>query len=104
MVSWVVIAIIIILVLLVIKIGAFKHKFFMILLILLVLFLITTIILVSKENGLDFSTTEKSFNSMKIYTGWLANGVQNLKSLVGRAIDMDWKSSNETFFKKDKKK
>lgn len=104
MVSWVVIIIIIILILLVVKIGAFKHKFFMILLILLVLFLITTMILVSKENRLDFSTTEKSFNSMKVYTGWLANGFQNLKSLVGRAIDMDWKSANKTFFEKDKKK
>lgn len=104
MVSWIVIIIIIILILLVVKIGAFKHKFFMILLILLVLFLITTLVLVSKENKLDFSTTEKSFDSIKIYSGWLANGFQNLKVLVGKAIDMDWRSTNETFFEKNKKK
>ncbi len=104
MVSWIVIVIIIILILLIVKIGSFKHKFFMILLILLVLFLITTMILISKENKLDFSTTEKSISSMKIYTGWLVNGFKNLKVLVGRAIDMDWKLTNETFFEKNKKK
>ena len=104
MVSWAVIVIAVVLILLIVKIGAFKHKFFMILLILLILFLITTTILVSKENKLDFSTTKKSFDSIKVYTGWLANGFQNLKVLAGRAIDMDWESTNETFFEKNEKK
>ncbi|MEK6830467.1 MAG: hypothetical protein AABX77_00365 [Nanoarchaeota archaeon] len=104
MVSWVVIAIIIILILIIVKLSAFKHKFFMILLILLSLFLLSSIFIVSKENRLDFSTTEGFFNAIKVYTGWLANGFKNLKDLTGRVINMDWKSSNETFFDKNKKK
>jgi len=35
--------------------------------------------------------------SVKIYKGWLANGFQNIRVLVGNAVNMDWKSTNGTF-------
>ncbi len=60
--------------------------------------------LVTEKNSLDLTTSEGFFNAVKVYTGWLGNGFQNLKSLTGRAIGMDWKSTNGTFIGKSKSK
>ena len=53
---------------------------------------------VTNKNSLDLKSTGGIFNAVKLYTGWLANGFQNLKSLVGNVINLDWESSNSTFF------
>ena len=97
MVSWIIIIILVIIGLLIIKIGHIKHSFFIIILILLGLFLYTSITYVSEKNNLDLSTTSGFFSSAKVYTGWLANGFKNLKDLTSRVIDMDWRSTNESF-------
>ena len=72
-----------------------------ILFILLALFLYVSISIVSKESKLDYNTPEGLMNSVKIYGGWLAHGFQNMKVLTGKAINMDWKSTNGTFFYKN---
>lgn len=96
MVSWIVIIILIIAGIFAIKMNHLRHRIFIILLVLLALFLYTTINFVTQQNNLDFKTVDGVFNSIKIYTTWLANGFQNIKSLVGRATQLDWKSTNKT--------
>lgn len=98
MMSGLVIGILIIVAILAIKIDHIKHRFFIIILVLLALFLYTSMTMVSKQNNLDFSTSDGFFAASKVYMGWLANGFGNLKTLTGKAIRMDWISSNGTFF------
>ncbi len=98
MVSWIIVAILAILGFLVIKVINLRHKFFIIMLIVLGLFLYTTLSIVAEKENLDLTTTKGFFNSMKVYTGWLANGFENLKTLSGRVVQLDWKSTNKTFF------
>lgn len=108
MISWILIAILVLIGLFVIKLGYIRHKFFIIIIILLVLFLYVTMSLVKEQNDLDLTTTKGFFTSVKVYSGWLANGFQNLKVITGKAVKMDWKSTNGTFFddktKKSKRK
>jgi len=104
MISWIVIGILIVAGIFAIKLNHLKHRFFVIILILLALFLYTSMNLVTEKNSLDLTTSEGFFNAVKVYTGWLGNGFQNLKSLTGRAIGMDWKSTNGTFIGKSKSK
>ena len=68
--------------------------------VLLVLFLYISLTLVKTQNNLNFNSTEGVFSSIKVYLGWLANGFQNLKSITGNAIKMDWTSTDKTFFNK----
>lgn len=98
MVSWIIIAIVIIFGIIIIKLNHFRHRILIIFLILLALFFYVTLNVVSKENNLDLSTTGGVFHALKVYTGWLANAFQNVKTIVGDVIDMNWKSSNKTFF------
>ena len=53
-------------------------------------------ILVTKQNSLDFSSPKGVFNAIKVYTGWLVNGYHNMKDITGKAIKMDWASTNKT--------
>lgn len=103
-VHWIVIAILLFVGIVAIKMNHIRHRIFIIGLILVALFLYVTTMLVSDEHNLDFSSSEGVFNAVRVYTGWLAHSYQNVKSLTGRAIGMDWTSTNGTFFKKDKKK
>lgn len=70
--------------------------------ILLILFIYSTLLIINSKNKLDFSTSEGFMNSMKIYGGWLANGFNNLKTIAGNAVKMDWTSVNGTFVEKSK--
>lgn len=85
-----------------IRINHLKHRFFIILLVLLALFLFTSINAVTNKNNLDLKSAGGIFNASKLYLGWLANGFQNIKSLTGNVLNLDWKSSNSTFFEDSK--
>ena len=100
MISWVVIAVLIVLAFIILKTNHFKHRTWVILLVLLALFLYISISLVNTKHDLNVSSTEGFFNSVKVYSGWLANGFQNLKTITGNAIKMDWASADKTFFNK----
>jgi len=99
--SWIIIVVLVVVGLFAIRLNHLKHKFFILMLILLALFLYTSISLVTTENQLDLKSSGGIFKSLKVYSGWLANGFQNLKALTGKAIGLDWKSSNGTFFDND---
>lgn len=100
MISWVIIIVLIVIAFFLLKTNHFRHRMWIILLIFLALFLYISITLVNAKHDLDANSTEGFFNSVKVYMGWLANGFQNLKTITGNAIKMDWTSTDETFFNK----
>jgi len=100
MISWIVITILVLVGIFAIKMNHLRHRIFIIILILLALFLYSSMALVTTKNDLNFNNTEGFFNAVKIYTGWLANGFENLKEITGKVIKMDWSSTNSSFFDK----
>jgi|ETNmetMinimDraft_2_1059921.scaffolds.fasta_scaffold11807_3 hypothetical protein len=100
-INWLVIGILIVVGVIAIKVNHLKHKFFIVMLVLLALFLYSTIALVTEEEKLDLKTSEGLFEASKVYVGWLANGFSNLKELTGKAIKMDWTSTEGEFFEKE---
>jgi len=104
MISWIVMVILVIVGIFAIKMNHLRHRIFIILLVVTALFLYSTMMVVDNQQEFDFSSSEGVFDASKIYLGWLGNGFQNLKQLTGKAIGMDWSSTNGTFFKNESKK
>lgn len=101
MISWVVIVILVGAAIIALKMNRLRHKIWIILLIFVALFLYVSMAIVYKENQLEFNSVEGILRSAKVYVGWLGNSFQNLKTVVGNAIKMDWTSSkNISFFNK----
>jgi len=100
MISLVIIVVLFIVGLYILKISHFRHRFFIILLILLAIFLYVSLTIVNSKHNLNFTTFDGVSNSFKVYMGWLANGFQNLKTITGNAVKMDWTSADKTFFNK----
>jgi len=97
-ISWIVITVLILVGIFAIRINHLKHRFFIILLVLLALFLFTSLNAVTNKNNLDLKSAGGIFDASKLYLGWMANGFQNIKSLTGNVLNLDWKSSNSSFF------
>ena len=85
-----------------IKLSSTKSQIKLVLVVLLALFLFGTILVVYTKNKFELTSYKGFLDAGKIYLGWLGNGFQNLKSLAGKAIGMDWESTNGTFFNKTK--
>jgi len=100
MVSWLIIGVLIVIAVIALKINHLRHKIWIVAVILLVIFLYMTVSLVYKENELKVDNTEDFFHITKVYLGWLGNGFNNLKSLTGYAVKLDWGSSNTSFMNK----
>tara|TARA_Y100000310_G_scaffold147139_1_gene146403 strand:+ start:620 stop:937 length:318 start_codon:yes stop_codon:yes gene_type:complete len=101
MLSWTVIAVLIIAAVLALKMNHLRHKLWIIALIFVALFLYTTASVVYAENELNINSVEGVFSAVKIYISWLGNGFQNLKSLSGQAVKMNWSKTNESILTKD---
>jgi hypothetical protein len=98
-VNWFIIILIIAGVLLVIKIlhlRHLKHRIFSVFIVFILLFLIGSIYFVSKQNNIDMTTVNGFGTGMKIYAGWLLSSFQNIKTITGYAIGLDWSSKNKT--------
>jgi len=102
--SWIVIVVLVVVGIFAIKMNHLRHRIFIILLVLLALFLYISMTTVGSQNSLEFNSAEGVYGSMKIYTGWLANGFQNFKDLTGKAIKLDWTSTNGTFIEEESSK
>ena len=73
-------------------------------LVLIALFLYSTIALVTEEEKLDLTSSEGLFDASKVYIGWLANGFDNIKEITGKAIKMDWTSTDGKFLNNNLKR
>ena len=100
MISWTVIAILLVCGIIAIKMNHLRHRVFIVLLIFLALFLYGTVSVVNTMNEMDLSSSEGLWDATKLYFGWLANGFQNMKTITGNAVGMDWISTNGTFIEK----
>lgn len=101
MISWIVIIVLVVVGIFAIKMNHLRHRVFIILLVLLALFLYVSMVAVGNKNEFEFNSAEGIYDAMKVYTGWLANGFENMKALTGDAIGMDWKSTDGTFIDKN---
>ncbi len=97
MIGWLIILILGVIAAIFLKASHIKHRVTLLVLILFALFLVGTIGLIAKSNELDIDDTEGFFNAAKVYTGWLINGFDNMKTIVGNAIKMDWASTKGGF-------
>ena len=104
MISWMIIGILLIAALIALKMNHLRHRIWILLLVFTALFLYTSATIVYNENELRFDTMEGIFSSVRVYIGWLGNGFQNLKVLSGKAVNMDWTDSNESFVDKNLEK
>jgi len=102
MISWIVIVILLVVGVFAVKMNHLRHRIFIIIIVVFALFLYTSMAYINTQNNLDFTTTEGLASSLKIYTGWLANGFQNLKVVTGNTVKMDWTSTNGSFLNKTK--
>lgn len=99
MISWFIIILIIAGILVLMKIGHIKHsrhKIGLMIFVILLLFFISSIYFVAAINHVDMTTLNGFGNGMKIYTGWLLNTFDNIKTLTGAAIGLDWRATNGT--------
>jgi len=93
MITWVIIIGLGLIAAVILKVSHVKHRVTLIVLILFALFITSTASYIAVSNELDLGSTGGFVDAVKIYLGWLANGFQNLRSLTGNAIKMDWKST-----------
>lgn len=103
MISWIVVLVLVIIGIIAIRLNHLRHRIFIILLILLALFLYTSMALIVEKNNLDLRSSDGIFSAIKVYSGWLANGFENLKEITGKIIKMDWASTDGKFFDDSKK-
>ncbi len=99
MISWIVVTILVLVGIFAIKMNHLRHRVFIILLVLLALFLYSSMTLITTKNDVSLDNGEGVLNAMELYTGWLANGFKNLKTITGNVVRMDWTSTNGTFLK-----
>ena len=104
MISWLIIGILVISAVIALKMNHLRHRVWIIMVIIFALFIYTSIAVVYSQNQLEVNSTEGFMNSAKIYFGWLGNGFQNVRSLTGNAVKMDWKATNGTLLNITKEK
>ncbi len=93
MVAWILIGLALVAVIVVSKLIHFKHlkhRLTAIFLILLLFFAYSTFSGVVKSNSIDIKTASGIFQAVKIYSSWLGLAFNNVKTITGNAIHMDW--------------
>jgi len=97
--DWFIIIVGIVAIFLVSKLIHFKHlkyKITAILLILLFFFAYLTIAKVISDNSINIKTASGVFQATKVYFSWLGMAFNNLRSLTGNVVNMDWFPNNST--------
>ncbi len=95
-VTLLIIAVLLIAIWVIFEVKRFKHKLFAIFLIGLILFTYLSFMAVLKGEDIDLKSTVGIKEAGSLYVSWLGSIFGNLKSITTHAIDMDWKSINET--------
>ena len=99
MVNWFIIIIAVLVIFVLFKISHLRHtrhKFVIMAVVIIIVFFVSSLYFVSKANNIDITTLNGLSNGMMVYSGWLLNGFQNIGSLTGYAVGLDWSSKNKT--------
>ncbi len=91
-----VIAILIIAIWAIFEFKRFRHKLLAIILISLILFTYFSFTAVLKRNDVSINTVQGMMEASKLYFAWLGSVFVNIKSITVNAINMDWKTTNQT--------
>ena len=102
MVNWIIVIVLVIVGIIALRLNHLRHRVFILILISLALFFYLSVTSLNEKNDFDFSSTRGILDAGKVYFGWLANGFQNTKTVVGNVIKLDWASTNGTFLNKSK--
>jgi len=95
-VTFMVIAILIIAIWVLIELKRMRHKLFAIFLIALILFLYLSITFTFKGQEMDLKSPGGIIKASKIYFAWLGSAFGNIKTITTNAINMNWKTNNQT--------
>ena len=90
MLDWIVIGLLIVIALFFAKVKHIRHKFFAIGVIILIIFFYVTVSKVIREKNVDITTFNGILIAGKIYFSWLLHAGENVKTVVGNVIKMDW--------------
>jgi hypothetical protein len=95
-VTLLVVAVLLIAIWVIFEVKRFRHKLFAIFLIVLILFTYLSFTAVLKGKDVDLKTTSGLREAGSLYVAWLGSIFGNLRSITTHAVDMNWKSVNET--------
>ena len=73
-----------------VKFKYIKHKLTWIIVLFLVLLFYIGFLASTSGKSIDFSTFEGSQAGIKLYLTWLGQSFDNMKTLTGHAIKLDW--------------
>jgi len=76
-----------------------RHKIFALFMIFVILFLYFSILFVFSGKNVDYKTVPGLMSAGKIYFSWLGTLVHNFGIITANAINMNWKSGNQTFIR-----
>ncbi len=93
MLYWIILGAIVFLLFLFIKFRHFQHRFYIIVILLIIGFFYVTGAHIIEENNVDMGTFSGITQLSKIYLNWFVHFFDNTKSIVGNAINMDWKGN-----------
>ena len=91
-----IISLVIIVVWVLLEVKRLKHKIFLISLVVLMISLYLGVVVVFQDRNIDFTSYSGMIDAGKIYFSWLGSVFGNLKMITASAIQLDWKSVNET--------
>lgn len=95
-IAFMVVAVLIIGIWILIELKRLRHKMFALFLIGLILFLYITMSFTFKDQNINFESTDGIIKAGKIYFAWIGSAFQNVKTISGNALNMDWSTKNET--------
>jgi hypothetical protein len=102
-VNWIVILLLIVIGIFALRLNHKRHKYLIIFLIIISLFVYISMTVIATKNNLDLNSFNGFIKTAGLYGGWLANGFNNLKSITGNTVKMDWSNTNASIFGSAKK-
>lgn len=100
MVNWVIIVLAILCIYILTKVSHLRHKFFTIFVIILIFLAFGAVSIFNSNNKLNLNTVEGAITAGKLYVIWLGNAFDNVKTLTGKAVQMEWTVTNKTLVDK----
>ena len=87
---WAVVITIIAVLFIIIRFRHMRHRFYVIAIVLILAFFYLSGMNIIKQNDVDLTSFNGFVTAGKIYVKWMGKVVENVKSVSGNVIKMDW--------------
>jgi len=87
---WIIGAVIVVAIFLMVKAKYIKHKLFWVLIFIFILLFYISFVLSGISKSVNLTTFEGLKTASTIYLAWLSNAFDNIKTITGELIHMDW--------------